>query len=108
MAPRPIMPVRFTALVWSMLFAPLFCRRRRIDRAAVRRQHHAVVALGRFRRYITLANVGEYTLGRPLERIAVIAAARCVEAEDVVFFERIVGVARRQPLGLVVVRIDPN
>src|ERR1700722_10436609 len=106
MAPRPIMPVRFT--VWSILLAPLSCRRRRIDGAFIRRQRHAVIALGRFRRYITFAHIGKHALGRPRQRIAVTAAAGRIEAKNVALFERIIGVARRQALGLVAARIDPD
>src|SRR3984957_8495705 len=106
MAPSPIMPVRFT--VWSILLAPLSCRRRRIDGAFIRRQRHAVIALGRFRRYITFAHIGKHALGRPRQRIAVTAAAGRIEAKNVALFERIIGVARRQALGLVAARIDPD
>src|SRR5580704_871968 len=106
MAPSPIMPVRFT--VWSILLAPLSCRRRRIHGAFICRQHDAVIMLGDLRRYIALAHIGKHALRRPQQRIAVTAAAGRVEAKNVTLFERIIGIARRQAFGLVAARIDPD
>src|SRR5579864_8057735 len=107
MAPSPIIPVRFTAFAWSMLFAPLSCRRRRIHGAAIRRQYDAIVARG-FRRHITFAHIGEHALGRPCEPVAVAAAAGRIEADNVAFLQRIIGVARGQAFGPVAVRVDPD
>ena len=67
-------------------------------------QHDAVVALRRLRRDRSLAHIGEHALGLARERVAVAAAARRVEPEDVALLQRIVGVAGRQPLGVLAVR----
>src|SRR5580704_17921211 len=108
MAPSPIMPVRFTAVVWSMLFAPLSRRCRRVHGARIVRQHHAVIALGGFRRHIGFAHIGEYALRRPRQGIAVAAAAGRIETKNVTLLQRIIRIARRQAFGLVAARIDPD
>src|SRR5580700_1614050 len=91
-----------------MLFAPLSCRRRLVDGAFIRRQHHAVIARGRFRRHIAFAHIGEHALRRPRQRVAVTATAGRVEAENVALLQRVIRVACRQALGLVAARIDPD
>src|SRR5580700_4519027 len=108
MAPSPIMPVRFTALIWSMLFAPFSCRCCRLHTASIRRQHDTVVTFGNFRRHIAFTHIGEHMLRRARQRIAVTAAAGRIETKNVALLQRIVGVARRQAFGLVAARIDPD
>ena len=71
-------------------------------------QHDAVVALGRLPRDRSLPHIGEHTLRVARERIAMPAAARRVEPEDVAGLQRVVGVAGRQALGLAGVGVDPD
>src|SRR6185295_1696062 len=75
---------------------------------ALTKDHHAVVALGGLRRDIAIAHVDEHALSLARERVAMAAAAGRIEAEDVAGLERIVRVARRQALGVVAIRIDPD
>src|SRR3954447_11308481 len=116
MAPSPIIAVRFTSAILNsrLLLVCSFGRALRVGRGPINSEgralapdHYAVVAFGRLRRDIAVAHVDEHTLRRACEWIAVTTAAGRVEAEDVAGLERIVGVTRGQPLGVVAVRIDP-
>src|SRR2546429_4130984 len=94
MAPSPITPVRFTvASAISHLCRAPCGRRRLIDHpcAAFPPEHHTIIARGGFRRDISFTHVGKHALRLARERLAVAAAARGIEAEDVASLERIVG-----------------
>src|SRR5690349_13426829 len=114
MAPSPITPVRFTASLILLILPCVHARtaRRRgglIYHAPARRfpDHHPVSLRRRRDRDIALPHVGEYARGIARERIAVAAAARRVEAKNVAGLQRIVRIARRQPLRPVGAGIDP-
>src|SRR5215510_137785 len=117
MAPSPIIAVRLTSAILNsrLLFVCLergtICvGRGLIDReaGAFAPDHDAVVTRGRPGRDVAVAHVDEHALGLARERIAVAAAAWRIEAEDITGLERIIGIACRQPLGIVAIWIDPD
>ena len=118
MAPSPIIAGAFHAHhallnssphLRSRSLADMRSERDRASCSRLRRSRHASAVLApaprrsrarRLRRDIALAHVGEHALGLARERIAVAAAARRIEAEDVARLERIIGIAGRQALGV--------
>src|SRR4051794_27159308 len=68
----------------------------------------AIIALGHLRRDEPFPYIGEDALRFPRHRVAIAAAARRIEPEDIAFLERIVGIAGRQALGVLAVGIDPD
>src|SRR3954469_13134631 len=68
----------------------------------------AIIALGHVRRDEPFPYIGEDALRFPRHGVAIAAAARGIEPEDVAFLERVIGVAGRQALGILAVRIDPD
>src|SRR4051812_11114748 len=73
---------------------------------AVALEHHTVFAFRRLLRHRALAHVCCYPLRLARQRVAMAAAAGCIEPEHVPLLERIVGIAGRQPLGLLALGID--
>src|SRR5687767_11672310 len=109
MPPVPMKPIVFMPRTSSNLGASgLRCRGIDHEISAIALDHNAVVALGGFRRKLPLAHVVEHALGLALQRVAVAAAARRIEPEDVALLQRIIGVAGRQALRVRTVRIDPD
>src|SRR5215212_8005113 len=71
-------------------------------------EHDTVNALGDVRRDKSFANIRKHALRLARERITMAAASRRIEPEHVALPERIVGIARRQPLSLLALRVDPD
>src|SRR3954462_1045928 len=101
------MPGSSPAMTWKEYalhrhLAASCLRRRGIDGefVALALDDHAVVALGDLRGDKPFIDVGEHTLGLACERVAVAATTGGVESENVALLERIIGIARRQALGI--------
>src|SRR5690242_13519742 len=92
MAPRPITPVRFTLSPSAISLVSLrshahaaLGRPRLIDRQDARHlaDHHPVSLCRRRNRYVALTHIGEHSRRIARERVAVAAAAGCIEAKGV-------------------------